>query len=115
MRQQVARSVASLPGGSLLVGKSAISCAWPARWDGPHAVGAIRSLARPVRLSELAAGQTARLHAANLAPQDCALLRALGLTDHCVVPATHLGLVFSDEAANQAVAFLRTERFTRTA
>ena len=39
----------------------------------------------PVRLSELPSGQTARLHAADLHPQDCALLRAIGLTDRCVL------------------------------
>jgi Fe2+ transport system protein FeoA len=45
----------------------------------------------PVRLSELAAGQTARLHGAQLTPQDCALLRALGLTDHCVMRVCKIG------------------------
>ena len=41
--------------------------------------------------------------------------RLPGLADHCMVPATHTGLVFSDEAANQTVAFLRTARFAHTA
>jgi Fe2+ transport system protein FeoA len=36
-----------------------------------------------IRLSTLAPGRTARLHAAELSPQDCALLRALGMTDRC--------------------------------
>ncbi|MCD7097446.1 alpha/beta fold hydrolase [Stenotrophomonas sp. MMGLT7] len=34
-----------------------------------------------------------------------------GLADHCVVPASHSGLVFSPEAARQALAFLREGRF----
>jgi hypothetical protein len=34
-----------------------------------------------------------------------------GLTDHCVVPATHTGLLFSAEAAGKAIAFLRGARF----
>lgn len=45
----------------------------------------------PVRLSELAAGCVARLHAANLTAQDCALLRALGLTDDCVLRICKIG------------------------
>jgi pimeloyl-ACP methyl ester carboxylesterase len=34
-----------------------------------------------------------------------------GLADHCVVPASHSGLVFSPEAARQTAAFLRDGRF----
>lgn len=45
----------------------------------------------PVRLSELAEGQVARLHGADLNPHDCALLRALGLTDHCVMRICKVG------------------------
>lgn len=37
-----------------------------------------------------------------------------GLADHVVVPASHSGLLFSDEAAAQAVAFLREGRFRRS-
>lgn len=39
--------------------------------------------AAPVRLSQLPAGSTAQFHAAELADDDSALLRALGLTDRC--------------------------------
>lgn len=45
----------------------------------------------PVRLSDAMAGQTVRLHEANLNPQDCALLRALGLTDRCVMRICKVG------------------------
>lgn len=45
----------------------------------------------PVRLSDMAEGQTVRLHEANLNPQDCALLRALGLTDRCVMRICKVG------------------------
>jgi Fe2+ transport system protein FeoA len=45
----------------------------------------------PIRLCDLAPGRTARLHCADLAPQDCALLRALGLTDHCVLRICKIG------------------------
>jgi len=44
-----------------------------------------------VRLSDLEAGRTARFHEANLAPRDCALLRALGLTDSCVLRVCKVG------------------------
>lgn len=36
-----------------------------------------------IRLSDLTAGQRARLHSAELSPQDSALIKALGLTDQC--------------------------------
>jgi Fe2+ transport system protein FeoA len=47
--------------------------------------------AAPVRLSDLTPGCLARMHMANLAPQDCALLRALGLTDRCVLRICKIG------------------------
>ena len=34
-----------------------------------------------------------------------------GLAAHCVVPASHTGLVFSAHAARQAAHFLREGRF----
>jgi len=34
-----------------------------------------------------------------------------GIADHCVVPATHLGLLLSATAARQTTAFLRNGRF----
>jgi pimeloyl-ACP methyl ester carboxylesterase len=37
--------------------------------------------------------------------------RLEGIADHVVVPASHSGLLFSEEAARQAVAFLREGRF----
>ncbi|MFA4070238.1 hypothetical protein P2C71_15285, partial [Xanthomonas perforans] len=39
--------------------------------------------------------------------------RLPGLRDHCVVQASHSGLLRSPEAAAQALAFLRTGRFQR--
>ena len=41
--------------------------------------------------------------------------RLPGITDHCVVAASHSGLLFSSEAAAQTVAFLRHGRFERQA
>jgi Fe2+ transport system protein FeoA len=45
----------------------------------------------PVRLSQLSAGQLARLHCAELNAHDCALLQALGLTDRCVMRVCKIG------------------------
>lgn len=45
----------------------------------------------PIRLSALAPGQTVRLHESHLHPQDCALLRAIGLTDRCVMRICKIG------------------------
>ena len=45
----------------------------------------------PIRLSELRVGRMARLHAANLPAQDCALLGALGMTDRCVLRICKVG------------------------
>lgn len=39
--------------------------------------------------------------------------RLPGITDHCVVQATHTGLLLSASAARQTVAFLRNGRFER--
>ncbi len=40
--------------------------------------------------------------------------RLPGLADHCVVAASHSGLVFSDAAARQAAHFIREGRFAHT-
>ena len=45
----------------------------------------------PVRLSELPPGRVARLHMADLAAPDCALLRAIGLTDRCLLRVCKVG------------------------
>ena len=37
--------------------------------------------------------------------------RLPGLADHCVIPSSHSGLVFSAEATRQAAHFLREGRF----
>lgn len=45
----------------------------------------------PIRLSDVASGCTARLHTALLRPEDCALLKALGLTDRSVMRVCQVG------------------------
>ena len=51
------------------------------------------NLARPnpIPLSQLRAGSMARLHSAELAQDDCALLKALGLTDKCLLRVCKAG------------------------
>ena len=49
------------------------------------------AVASPIRLSDLSAGQVVRLHGSDLAPQDCAMLRALGMTDHCLLRICKVG------------------------
>ena len=49
------------------------------------------SHAGAVRLSDLAPGQMATLHGADLTANDCALLNALGLTDRCVLRICKIG------------------------
>lgn len=44
---------------------------------------AARAAGEPVQLDTLPHGSRARLHTADLACEDCDLLQALGLTDHC--------------------------------
>lgn len=46
---------------------------------------------KPIPLSTLGPGKVVRLHAADLSPQDCALIRALGMTDHCVLRICKVG------------------------
>lgn len=45
----------------------------------------------PVRLSDVNAGEVARMHTAELSAPDCALLLALGLTDHCLLKVCKVG------------------------
>ncbi|CEJ46640.1 conserved hypothetical protein [Xanthomonas citri pv. bilvae] len=75
-------------GGRWAMGRSAaILQQGFARWDGQAEIGQV---AGNVALAET---------------------RLPGLRDHCVVRASHSGLLRSPEAAAQALAFLRTGRF----
>jgi Fe2+ transport system protein FeoA len=46
---------------------------------------------QPVSLAQLREGAMARVHAQHLASEDCALLRALGLTDRCLLRVCKAG------------------------
>jgi len=105
----VARGIASVPGGALVIGKHlGILRTGLERWDGGQEVGSIAGRL-PIGLGS-AIGGLGSPHDGTVSVAETELP---GLTDHCVVPATHTGLLFSAAAAEQAVAFLRRGRFTR--
>lgn len=107
----VARGVSRMPGGSFVIGKSLhVLRDGVERWDGAQQVGAIAGRL-PVGLG-FAVGALKAPHDGTVSVAETELP---GLTDHCVVAATHTGLVYSEEAARQAIAFLRDGRFTRDA
>lgn len=107
----VARSVARLPGGSLVIGKSlGVLTRGLERWEGKQAVGAIAGRL-PIGFG-FAFGALTSPHDGTVSVAETELP---GLTDHCVVPATHTGLLFSQDAAVQTIAFLRDGRFAHGA
>jgi len=107
----VARGVARLPGGSFVIGKNLdILRNGIERWEGTQAVGAIAGRL-PMGIG-FALGSLSPPHDGTVSVAETELP---GLTDHCIVPATHTGLLFSKQAAAQAIAFLRGARFARNA
>jgi pimeloyl-ACP methyl ester carboxylesterase len=105
----LARGIAGVPGGAIIIGKHLdILRTGLERWDGRQEVGSIAGRL-PIGLG-FAIGALSSPHDGTVSVAETELP---GLTDHCVVPATHTGLLFSAEAAEQAIAFLRHGRFTR--
>ena len=105
-----ARSVARLPGGSYLIGKNlGILRDGLENWGGKQAVGVIAGRL-PIGFG-FAVGALTSPHDGTVSVAETELP---GLTDHCVVPATHTGLLFSEQAADQTIAFLRAARFSRS-
>jgi pimeloyl-ACP methyl ester carboxylesterase len=103
----VARGVARLPGGRYVIGKNLQVLSYGIeRWHGPQAVGAIAGRL-PIGFG-FAIGALDSPHDGTVSVAETQLP---GLTDHCVVPATHTGLLFSAEAADQTIAFLGGARF----
>ncbi|SMQ94399.1 esterase/lipase family protein [Xanthomonas fragariae] len=102
----VARGLAQRGGAWALGRSAALLQQGIAQWDGEAEVGQI-------------AGSVARGVGRWLAPLDggsdgtvaLAETRLPGLRDHCVVQASHSGLLRSPEAAQQALSFLRQGRF----
>lgn len=104
-----ARWLAARRVAGLLLGRSSQAlCQGCAAWEGPAEVGMIagdvpHGLGRVLRAFDDASDGTVRV----------AETRIPGLTDHCVVPASHSGLLLSAQAARQAAAFLAHGRFER--
>lgn len=106
----VARGIAQLPGGALVIGRNLeILRSGIDRWSGRQAVGAIAGRL-PIGFG-FAIGALSSPHDGTVSVAETAVP---GLTDHCIVAATHTGLLFSAAAAEQTVAFLRAARFGRT-
>lgn len=76
------------------------------RWDGPRELGVIAGRT-PVGLGAML-GQVAGAHDGTVAVDET---RLPGMTDHCVVEATHTGLLFSQEVARLVAEFLREGHF----
>jgi len=103
----VARGIASLPGGAVVIGKNLeMLRAGLLRWDGRQQVGSIAGRL-PIGLG-FAIGSLASPHDGTVAVVETQLP---GLADHCIVAASHTGLLFSAEAAEQTIAFLHHARF----
>lgn len=107
----IARSIAQLPGGSFFIGKNlGVLLEGLERWNGKRPVGAIAGRL-PFGLG-LVFGALPMPHDGTVSVEETQLP---GLADHVVVPATHTGLLFSDEVATQTIAFLRNKRFHHAA
>jgi pimeloyl-ACP methyl ester carboxylesterase len=77
-----------------------------APWEGPAAVGVVAgNRARGV------GGWFARMEGESDGTVSVAETRLPGLADHCIVPASHSGLVLSADAARQTARFLLDGRF----
>lgn len=75
-------------------------------WDGPREVGVVAGEI-PVGLGNMLGG----VEGPNDGTVAVAETRLSGISDHCVVAASHTGILFSREAAAQVEAFLRDGHF----
>jgi pimeloyl-ACP methyl ester carboxylesterase len=102
-----ARHLGRIPGGALLTGAShATLCAGVAPWTGTRPVGVVAGRV-PWGLG-LVVGGLAGAHDGTVTVDET---RLDGIADHCVVAATHTGLLFSDEALRQTLRFLADGHF----
>lgn len=76
------------------------------RWDGPREVGMVAG-GLGVGLGTV----IGRIEGENDGTVAVAETHLPGLADHCVVPTSHTGMLFSRAAAEQAIAFLRDGHF----
>lgn len=104
----VARSLAAMPGGRWLLGRSAdVLLDGLDAWPDPRQVGVIAG-SLPLGLGA-ALGALKPPHDGTVSVEET---RLDGIADHCIVAASHTGLLFSSEAAARAVDFLREGCFT---
>ncbi len=98
-------------GGEVLLGHNrALLQEGLERWDGPREVGMIAGR-MPIGLGAML-GQVEGENDGTVAVAETWLP---GLTDHCVVEASHTGLVLSSEVVRQIEQFLRHGRFEAAA
>ncbi|MBS0432740.1 MAG: alpha/beta fold hydrolase [Proteobacteria bacterium] len=104
-----ARAFAGRPFGQFLFGYSAAELVdGVSAWRGGREVGVIAG-----SLSHGLGAHLAHFEDENDGTVAVAETRLPGISDHCVVAASHTGLLFSAEAAEQTVAFLRDGRFEK--
>ncbi len=103
----VARTLASVPGGRLLLGQSAPPLlSGLDAWKSARAVGVIAGRL-PFGLG-VTIGPLSAPHDGTVSVSET---RLAGIADHVVVDASHTGLLFSGEVADLTVNFLRDARF----
>jgi pimeloyl-ACP methyl ester carboxylesterase len=103
----VARMLSSWPGGRWLLGANRHSLVGGVEhWDGSRPVGVVAGY-MPFGLG-ISIGALTAPHDGTVAVEETKLI---GVDDHCVVPATHTGLLFSSVVAELTIAFLRKGRF----
>lgn len=102
-----ARGIARLPAMRWAMGRSAdVLVNGFERWQGEGDLGVIAGR-MPIGLGRL----VGVLDGPHDGTVSIAETRLPGITDHCVVDASHAGLVFSAEVAELTAAFLRSGRF----
>jgi pimeloyl-ACP methyl ester carboxylesterase len=106
-----ARGVARMPAVRRIMGHGAgVLVNGFDRWRGDHEIGVIAGRT-PLGLGRFVGA----LEGPHDGTVSVAETRLPGITDHCVVAATHSGLVFSDDVARLTATFLRHGRFPSTA
>ena len=102
-----ARGVNRVPVARMIMGHSAdILSRGFEQWDGRRELGVIAGRT-PLGLGRFV-GALDGPHDGTVSVAETMLP---GITDHCIVAATHSGLVFSDEVAQRVATFLRSGRF----
>lgn len=102
-----ARGLAKVPAARWAMGLSAdVLVRGFERWQGGGDIGVIAGRT-PIGLGRFVGA----LEGPHDGTVSIAETRLPGITDHCVVDATHAGLVFSDEVAQLTATFLRNGRF----